>query len=176
MFPKEKRAPGLQAEFGQITLAVKPLLMGRAMRLTRDRDRAEDLVQATLEKGYRSFHRFRTGTSASRWLFRILTNQFIDQCRQEKAFPSTPLSEQMPLVSPMPEERSVWADLEPQEIRAAASRLPGRCREPFAMHYFERLPYQAIAARLKLPMSTVGTRIHRARHRLRQVLQARLVA
>lgn len=170
MFPNDKCPATFRSEFGRVALALKPHLMRRAIRLTGDRDRAEDLVQATFEKAYCSFHRFEAGTNVSGWLCRILVNQFIDERRSEKVRPTVQISELMELASPAPDERSPWTEIEPQDIKVAASRLPRLCRESFCMRYFERLPYRQIATRLNLPINTVSIRIHRARRHLRKML------
>ena len=74
----------IKSEYGRIVSEIQPLLIHRAMSLTRDRDYACDLVQATLERGFRSFDRFQSGTNAASWLFTIMTHHFIDEYRHAK--------------------------------------------------------------------------------------------
>jgi len=80
--------------------------------------------------------------------------------------------DQLEVPAPPPEEVPVWADLRHEEIREAAARLPDYCRCPFEMRSFERLSYREISLRLGLPMSTVGSRVFRARQHMKRLLLA----
>lgn len=164
-----------RSEYARIVVEVRPLLVHRALRMTGDRDLASDLVQATLEKGYRSFAQFRTGTSAANWLSAIMTNHFIDEIRREKALRHRVPIETLEIAAPTPEKVPAWRALHEEEVREAAARLPAHCREPFELFSFHRVPYREIAARLDLPLNTVCTRIHRARRLLRRILLGELV-
>jgi RNA polymerase sigma-70 factor (ECF subfamily) len=76
------RARSLRQEFEREALPHLEALYGTAMRLTHNPREAEDLVQDTLLKAYRFFHRFESGTNAKAWLFKILHNTFINRYRK----------------------------------------------------------------------------------------------
>ena len=159
-----------RSAYERIVMEVRPLLVHRALRMTGDRDQASDLVQATLEKGYRSFAQFRTGTSAANWLSAIMTNHFIDEIRRERALRHRVPIEDLEIPAPAPEKLPAWRSLHEEEVRDATARLPKHCRVPFELYSFHRVPYREIAVRLELPVNTVCTRIHRARRLLRRIL------
>jgi RNA polymerase sigma-70 factor (ECF subfamily) len=165
---------GARAAYERIVLMVQPLLVNRALRLTRDRDEASDLVQATLERGYRSFGQFEPGTNAASWLCAIMTNHFIDGLRREKPVRYTASIDKLEIAAPVPEKPPIWAGLAEEEVREATECLPEYCRRPFELHTFGQLSYREIATRLRLPMNTVCTRIYRARRRLKRLLLAKL--
>jgi RNA polymerase sigma-70 factor (ECF subfamily) len=163
-----------KAAYGRIVTAVQPVLLQRALCLTRDPDEASDLVQATLERGYRSFERFRAGTNAASWLSTIMTNHFIDERRRERPMRRAWPLDQMEIAAPTPDEIPVWVDVQYEEVKEAAAQLPDGSRVPFELRSFDRLSYREIADRLGLPMNTVCSRIHRARSTIKRVLLARL--
>ena len=76
-----------QADFAAEAMQYAPQLYSAAMRMTRNRADAEDLVQETYLKGYRSFHTFTEGTNLRAWLFRILTNTYINKYRAKQRRP-----------------------------------------------------------------------------------------
>jgi len=73
-----------QAVFADQAMQFAPQLYAAAMRMTRNRADAEDLVQETYLKGFRSFHTFNEGTNLRAWLFRILTNTYINKYRKKQ--------------------------------------------------------------------------------------------
>jgi len=163
-----------RTEYGRIVNEVQPALFQRAQCLTRDRDEASDLVQATLERGYRSFEQYQAGTNPVRWLSTIMINYFIDEFRRERPMRHAASLDRVEVPAPPPEEVPVWANFQHEEIREAAARLPDYCRCPFEMRSFERLSYREISLRLGLPMSTVGSRVFRARQHMKRLLLAKV--
>ena len=163
-----------KAAYERIVAAVQPILVQRALGLTRDPDEASDLVQATLERGYRSFERFREGTNAASWLSTIMTNHFIDERRRERPMRRASSLDLLEIAAPPPDEIPIWVNVRYEEVREAAAQLPDCSRRPFEMRSFDRLSYREIADKLGLPMNTVCSRIHRARSHIRRVLLARI--
>jgi len=163
-----------RSEYQRIVVSVRPLLVHRAIRMTGNRDEASDLVQATLERGYRAFAQFRDGTNPASWLSAIMTNYFIDEIRRRRPTGYQVPIDQLEIPAPAPEKAPVWAALREEEVRAAAARLPEGCRRPFVLYSFEHVPYREIASRLGLPLNTVCSRIHRARRLLRRILLGEL--
>ena len=160
----------IKSEYGRIVSEIQPLLIHRAMSLTRDRDYACDLVQSTLERGFRSFDRFQSGTNAASWLFTIMTHHFIDEYRHAKLMRFGRSIDSVEIPSPSPEDAPPWAELDAGEIKRATARLSNDCRVPFELRVHAHLSYREIATRLSIPMNTVASRIHRARQQLRRLL------
>ena len=155
-------------------------LYRRALRLTRDHDAAQDLVQDTLERAYRKLALFRPGTSMPAWIACIMRNIWIsDHRRQAGAPPLVPLDE---LEDGAPDrhpgyasassdvEASVVHELSVTSIHLAIAGLPPRLRQVVVLADVEETPYSAIAAALAIPPGTVASRLSRGRRRLQQVL------
>lgn len=148
-------------------------LLALARRLAATEAQALDLVQDTFVRALEKQSSFRPGTSLGAWMITILHHRFIDLCRRERAR-GTPRSIDDPgleLPAPEPEPPRAWSRLDESAVREAAERLPPEMREVYRLHAFEGLGYAEIATRLKIPQNTVGTRLLRARKKLRQILE-----
>jgi len=161
---------------GRALKDAEPVLKRLAERLCGNAADADDLVQATFLRvahdGVPPDVRNIRG-----WLTTILHNLFIDQCRARNRRPShEPLNDQHEYVTqfepdgPEPE----WTRITAAEIRDATDELDPVYREVYLLHTFEHWSYDQIAQKLGIPRVTVGTRLHRARKKLREVLEARL--
>ena len=155
-------------------------LYRRALRLTRDHDAAQDLVQDTLERAYRKLAHFRPGTSMPAWIACIMRNIWISNYRRQAgAPPLVPLDE---IEDRAPErhpgyaaassdvEASVVHELSVASIHLEIERLPQRLRPVVVLADVEDTPYAAIATALAIPPGTVASRLSRGRRRLQQVL------
>ena len=141
-----------------------------ARSLTRDLVAAEDLVQETMLRALRSAHQFMPGTNMRAWLMGILRNRFTDQCRHNAITREVDL-DTLPLREPDADPASSYLDLiSAEDVRLAVEQLERHLRDTFILSYVDLLPYQAIAGRLKIPVSTVGVRLWRARKTLRRIL------
>jgi len=138
-----------------------------ALRLCRDRARAEDLVQETYLQAWRSFHRFELGTNLRAWLYKILFNVYYSGQRKEKlqVVPAEEtLAETIAYDPPTPQ----W--LTDEEVLAALERLPRDFQIPILLADVEELSYREIADVLEIPVGTVMSRLHRGRKLLRTEL------
>ncbi|HEX2283484.1 MAG TPA: sigma-70 family RNA polymerase sigma factor [Mycobacterium sp.] len=153
-------------------------LRRHALRMTRNHADAEDLLQETMTKAYAGFGSFRTGTDIVSWLYRIMTNIYINGYRKSQRapmmFPIEDLSEkQHGAIS-----ESAWAttrsaedraldSLPDTDVKAAMEALPEQFR--LAVYYadVEGYRYAEIARIMGTPKGTVMTRLHRGRERLR---------
>lgn len=171
--PAEKRRRGFEAE----ALVHVDALYGLALRLAGgDEPRAEDLVQESILKAYRSWDSFEAGTNCRAWLMTILRNTFINQFRQQKNRP-TPV--EFDDVAERPGSRSLYdADPEGQifrrmiddEVIAAVDQLPEEFRVVIVLSDIEGLGYQEIAELQGIPVGTVKSRLFRARRKLQKRL------
>jgi RNA polymerase sigma-70 factor (ECF subfamily) len=159
------------ASFDAVVREHEAAMRAFALRLCRDPADASDLVQSAFERALRRWATFTPGTSARAWLFSILHNAFIDRCRRQAAGPRTACLEEVDVPAPPPSERSAWAEITPEQVSAAVARLEPEFLAVYRLHADEGLSYQQIGARLGIPVNTVGTRLARARRKLRALLQ-----
>jgi RNA polymerase sigma-70 factor, ECF subfamily len=138
-----------------------PRLLRFALRLTRDTPAAQDLVQDTLLKAWRGFHRFKTGTSARAWLYRILVNAFYERGRKIRSTP-----EMVPLNDPGANSST----FERIEMAEALDALPVDHRAILLLVVVEGFTCREVSEILSVPMGTVMSRLSRAREALREKL------
>lgn len=164
--------------FAADALALIDGLYGTALRLARNADAAQDLVQDTYLKAFRARHRFAAGTNLKAWLYTILHNTWRnrrrDVARARVEFDSETveeLGEAPGLSSPIenPETLLLRANLG-AELKAALEALPEAFREAVWLRDVDELSYQEIADVLHVPIGTVMSRISRGRKQLYQRL------
>jgi RNA polymerase sigma-70 factor (ECF subfamily) len=172
---------GPGTEFTQAALSHLDSLYGTALRLTRRAPDAEDLVQDTYLKAFRSAHQFEAGTNLKAWLFTILHNTFrnvrrhdgrnpvdVDSEAVERAVDETPGTQS-------PEQLLTRATLD-ADLQQALDALPDAFRQAVWLRDVEELSYAEMATVLDVPIGTVMSRISRGRRALSDGLQARRVA
>ena len=138
-----------------------------AMRVCRDRERAEDLVQETYLQAWRSFHRFKPGTNLRAWLFKIMFNVFYSGLRREK-LELVPVEETIAeTVAYDPPTPQALTD---EDVLGALERVPREFQIPVMLADIEELSYREIADALEIPLGTVMSRLHRGRKLLRMEL------
>jgi RNA polymerase sigma-70 factor, ECF subfamily len=159
-------------DFDALVLPLRSALVARAFILERSRGEALDLVQDTLERALRGFHQFQPGTNVRRWLFRIMHNVFIDQYRRRAREHTSTSIDEIELAAPEPETTSLWECLGGQDLQTLLSGLELPFRQVVELHFFEERSYEDIGRSLCIPTATVGTRLLRARKKLRGLAQA----
>jgi RNA polymerase sigma-70 factor (ECF subfamily) len=161
----------IQTGFAEHVLPHQTALRTLARTLCKNDDTANDLVQDTLVRALRGF---RVGEIANvrSWLFAILHNLFIDQCRRGQHAPAQlPADIGAPVEEPA--TNPAWATITSEELAVAVSALDEEFRIVFQLFEVEHRSYDEIAARLGIAKNTVGTRLARARRKLRDALMAR---
>src|SRR6478735_12314219 len=173
--------PALRERFERDVLPLLPSLCGAAMRMTRNRSDAEDLVQETYLRAYRGFAGFQEGTNLKALLYRILTNSYINTYRKKQREPQ---------IVDGPEDVDEWylydrlggrsvedsaettvLDTIPdQAVKDAVESLPERFRLPVLLTDVEGFSYKEIAEIMDTPIGTVMSRLHRGRKALERVL------
>jgi RNA polymerase sigma-70 factor (ECF subfamily) len=154
-----------------------------ALRMTRNRADAEDLVQETLTKAYTAYHQFTPGTNLRAWLHRILANTFINSYRKTKREPAiTPGADPQqdwqlgrdPLSGPARSAEAEALDkITDSAVLSALRELPDDFKTTIWLADVEGYPYREVAAMMGTPIGTVMSRLHRGRSKLRQQLVVR---
>ncbi|HUC43632.1 MAG TPA: sigma-70 family RNA polymerase sigma factor [Candidatus Sulfotelmatobacter sp.] len=164
-----------RAAFQEAALAHLSSLFNFALKLTRNRERAEDLVQETYLRAYRASESFTPGTNMKAWLFQILKNAQLNVYRSAKTHPEeVPLEPDedrwAELSGPETPESIVMNGLLDGEIQDALDAVPTEYREVVVLAILEEMSYREIADILGIPIGTVMSRLHRGR----KILQAKL--
>ncbi len=167
--------------FAQEALSYVDSLYGTAMRLTRRVQDAEDLVQETYVKAFRSSSQFKRGTNLKAWLFTILHNTFLNMRRHDGRNPVDVDSEAVERAADLrgtqqtPEQLLTRATLN-ADLQAALDQMPDAFRQAVWLRDVEEFSYAEIAAMLQVPIGTVMSRISRGRRMLYERLApARMV-
>jgi RNA polymerase sigma-70 factor, ECF subfamily len=161
-----------------------PLLDGfypQAMKMTRNRTEAEDLLQETAIKAFAGFHGFRDGTNLGGWLYRILLNTHISGYRKQQRRPVQWLTDEITDGQLLAEARhsstglrsaedQVLDQLGDSDVRKAMQQLPEKLRTAIYYADIEGRRFREIAELTNAPIGTVMSRLHRGRHRLRALL------
>ena len=149
-----------------------PRLRRYALALLRDPDRAEDLVQETLARALGRINFWRAGSDMRAWLFTIMHNQFVNDCRREQKRPDTiALDHRHADTQTEPAAQSrAETDASLDDIQSALMRLPQTQRSVLLLVSLEGLSYAETARVLDIKPGTVMSRLHRARERLREWL------
>jgi RNA polymerase sigma-70 factor (ECF subfamily) len=172
-----------QVEFADQAMEYMPALYAAALRMTRNPSDAEDLVQETYLRAYRGFGGFEQGTNLKAWLFRILTNAYINSYRAKQRRPVESeledvedlyLYNHLPAVEQATRGRSAEADvlerITDTEVKSAIESLPEQFRLPVYLADVEGFAYKEIAEMLDIPIGTVMSRLHRGRKALEKRL------
>jgi RNA polymerase sigma factor (sigma-70 family) len=147
-------------------LSCLPSLRRYARALVGDRNGADDLVQDTLERGWRKLTTRRRDGDMRAWLFTIMHNLHIDQYRKP-AIVTEELDDSTSFQA-MPGDHTQGLQL--REMDRALAMLPVEQREILLLVGLEQMPYEQVAETLDIPIGTVMSRLSRARERLRQAL------
>jgi len=160
-------------EFGyaleQMTYSLRPF----AMRLTKDSDEANDLLQETAVKAFTNRDKFTEGTNLKAWLYTIMKNTFITNYQRfmrRKTFIDTTDNLHFLNSSDMVSGNLATGSFMMEDIQKAVNNLTDTYKVPFMMHY-RGFKYHEIAERLDIPLGTVKNRIHIARKQLKKELK-----
>jgi RNA polymerase sigma-70 factor (ECF subfamily) len=134
---------------------------------------ADDLVQDTYVRALRARDRYENRGITRTWLVVILHNLFIDRCRKTKRSRTTELVDVHILPAPEPIAPPAWVDVTPSQVGAAVAGLSKELRSVFELH-IAGASYDEIGVQLRIPKNTVGTRLLRARRKLKSVLLSEL--
>jgi RNA polymerase sigma-70 factor, ECF subfamily len=172
-------------EFEQDALPLMNVLYAGALRLTRNAGDAEDLVQDTYVRAFERFNLYKPGTNLKAWMFRIMTNRFINLYRRRKARPDGALMEDMSEMHGT-EDRQTAEDFQAanevgklmqdpeflntldDRLKQGLESLAGEYQQVLVMNVIGEMPYKDIASELEIPIGTVMSRLSRARTMLKE--------
>jgi RNA polymerase sigma-70 factor (ECF subfamily) len=171
--PGSPPAADLRREFETCALPLAPALYHTALRLARQPADAQDLVQETMLRAYRTFANFQPGTNARAWLFTILYSVFSNRYRREMRTrahlpldaPDEQFANLAADLSPTQEDRLLAAETSP-EVDEALARLPEEFRSALLLVDVAELSYEEAAQALGCPVNTVRSRLFRGRKAL----------
>ena len=178
--PEPSDSIELRDRFDADALPFLPSIYAGALRLTRNPPDAEDLVQEVFLRAFRAFSSFRPGTNLKAWLYRILTNTFINEYRRRQRQPQTVSGDEVEdwyLYQRMADsdmepsaETEVFERLPDEEVREALASLPETFRMAVWLADVEGFSYKEIAEITDVPIGTVMSRLHRGRKSLEKQL------
>ena len=168
-----------RADFKREALTHMEALYRTALYMTRKPEAAQDLVQETYLKAHRFWHRYQPGTNCKAWLFRILTNTFINQNRRKTRIftdiddvgidvSSSPIYQQSSFYGTP--ESTYLRQLFPEHVQAAVESLPESFRIPVILADLQDFSYKEIAEMMDCPVGTVMSRLFRGRKKLQEIL------
>jgi RNA polymerase sigma-70 factor (ECF subfamily) len=167
---------GDRAALNRLLADARPRLIAVAMRIVRDRDEAEDVVQEALLKVCRSLTRFEGRSAFSTWLHRIVVNAGLDRLRRHQARPERVTDDDARDFAPTDLHTQMGDDQTPEQVlsaretgavvRGALARLSPSHREVLVRREFDGESYRDLARLVHCPVGTVMSRLHHARHRL----------
>jgi len=172
-----------QATFADQAMEFMPALYTAALRMTRNAAEAEDLVQETYLKAYRAFGSFQQGTNLKAWLYKILTNTFINAYRSRRRRPEQTEIEDVEdlylyrrlgglegATAGRSAEEEVLDRFTDSDVKEALESLPESFRMTVLLADVEGFSYREIADIMEIPIGTVMSRLHRGRRALQKAL------
>lgn len=177
-----EREEDLKERFTQEAMPLLDQLYGGALRMTRNPQDAEDLVQETYLKAYNAFDTFKPGTNLKAWLYRIMTNSYINTYRKNQRRPLVTSAEDVTDSQLYTSSSHDSTGLESAEVEALKNMPNSRISEALnsinedyrmVVYYadVEGLAYKEIAEVMDIPLGTVMSRLHRGRKQLREMLK-----
>lgn len=164
-------APVAHLELRRGVATMAPELFGRALRLTRSQHLAEDLVQDTVERAIRFASTYREGTNLKAWMHQILFSVFITRCRRNRR--------ERVAVGVLATDPNAWTRVDnvkempglTKSTKRALRKLPTSFRRALVLVDLQELGYKEAAKKLRVPVGTIMSRLHRGRKMLAEIIR-----
>jgi RNA polymerase sigma-70 factor (ECF subfamily) len=166
---QESCRPGGERPFAELVRRHQGKVRGLLLRLTSDRNLADDLAQEVFLRAYRGLVGFEGRARFSTWLYRIAYNVYLNHRARVRELAALPDNFETGAQAPETSMSVARADLR-RDLDAAIATLPERYRAVVMLYYLEDVSYPEIAEILELPLGTVKTHLHRAKRMLRDQL------
>ncbi|PIZ47482.1 hypothetical protein COY32_01625 [candidate division WWE3 bacterium CG_4_10_14_0_2_um_filter_41_14] len=164
---------GDNAPYAELLNRYEPKLMRYALRLVKNDQVAQDVVQNTFIKAYKNLKGFDTKRQFSSWIYRITHNEAMDHLRRKKKEISgvdKAIFDNITDQTPGIEEKMLTEEVQ-QMVRDLIDKLPDHYQEPLILFYLEEKSYEEISDILKMPTNTVGTKINRGKKMLAEIYE-----
>jgi len=164
---------GDSAAYGALVAMHQRVLFNVALRMTGNREDAQDVTQIAFIKAYRSLATFDRRRKFFSWIYRILWNETLNLMQRRPRF--EPLDDDLPAGQPAPDRESEERE-ESLLIQEAIQELPADYRQVIVLRHFAQLSYQEMGRLIELPEKTVKSRLFTARRLLGSILERKGVA
>jgi RNA polymerase sigma-70 factor, ECF subfamily len=161
-----------RARFDELVALHSPALTVVARRCCREPGSAKDLLQETFLRAWSRFDSLQDDNRARAWLVQIMKNIWLDQLRRRRDEVSIDVVAEP--AAAVADEPSRWDGVTLDDIRRAIEQLDEPFRSVAVLHDVDGLSYRDIAARLDIPYATAATRLHRAHHKIKQLVLGKL--
>jgi RNA polymerase sigma-70 factor, ECF subfamily len=169
VWDRDRLVTAVERAFAQAVREHEVVLTAIARRLCRNEADAADLVHDTYERALRGWDRYTDRGNLRSWMVAILNNLFIDRCRKTRRTPRTEAIDDHEVAAPEPSAPPAWSNVSDQQINTALATLGAEFRSVYELHATGR-SYDEIALELNIAKATVGTRLIRARKKLKEAL------
>ncbi|MCU0383562.1 MAG: sigma-70 family RNA polymerase sigma factor [Cyclobacteriaceae bacterium] len=177
----DRAVAGDEAAYAKLLQRYKRPVYHMILKMVRNIDDAEDLTIESFAKAFRSLHRFKKDYTFSTWLFRIATNNTIDQIRKKKlntlsidnSFTDddgNSISIDVEDENNNPQEETIKAQ-KAELLLIFVDKLPAKYQQLVRLRYYEELSYEEIAERIQAPLGTVKAQLHRARELMYEMVR-----
>ena len=167
----DKVRQGDNESYSEIVKRYKDKLLRYIRRLSYNSNEAEDILQDVFIKAYKNLYSFNIKKKFSSWIYRIAHNETINHIKKNKREKAVMVEIDFDVADKIDLNKELISKDLKKELSGYISKLKLKYRESIILHYFEEKSYEEISDILRIPTSSVGTLIHRAKKKLKKICQ-----